>query len=348
MRVGVIPENALEWALLKTGQLPTPLLETLLTMLLARTIMLGAKFGVFEALADGPLSAEAVAEKIQADARATGKLLNGLVGAKYLRFEGGRYSLTPVARKWLLPGTEPSLHDSLLFRFMEWEIVQSCEEFLRTGTPLDIHSKFDTEEEWDLYQRGMRSLAGIGVQEVAQRTPLPAGATAMLDIGGSHGYYAVALCRKHPALRAAILDLPDAVKHAAPILARENMGDRVVHRAGNALTDDLGENAWDLVFISQLVHHFDEPTNRELVKRVARALKPGGALVIQEVIRPDSPNDTGQLGALMDLYFALTSLSGTWSVEEMADWQRGAGLAPSKPIVLRSAPGIMLQAGVKV
>ena len=161
----------------------------------------------------------------------------------------------------------------------------------------------------------------------------------MLDIGGSHGYYSVATCRRHPGLNATILDLPEATAPSASILARENMGDRVVHREGNVLTDDLGEEVWDLVFISNLVHHFDEPTNREVAKRVARALKPGGSLAILEMIRPESPNDTGQMGALMDLFFALTSLSGTWSLDEISDWEAGAGLTPGKPIKLKSIPG---------
>ena len=60
-------------------------------------------------------------------------------------------------------------------------------------------------------------------------------------------------------LRAVVLDLPEAVEHAAPILEHEGMGDRVVLRAGDALTDDLGEATYDLVFMFSLVHHFDEP-----------------------------------------------------------------------------------------
>ena len=121
------------------------------------------------------------------------------------------------------------------------------------------------------------------------------------------------------------------------------MGDRVVHRAGNALTDDLGEEAYDLVLIANLVHHFDDATNRELVRRVARALRPGGVLVIGEVIRPSAPGRGGQIGALTDLYFAVTSESGTWSFKEMAAWQRAAGLVPRRPLRLITGPGAGLQ-----
>jgi SAM-dependent methyltransferase len=264
--------------------------------------------------------------------------MNALVGSGYLRFARGKYELSPVARKWVTRTSPQSLRDKVLFEFIEWSTVEHFEDFVRTGQPFDLHSHI-SEEEWGVYQRGMRALSGLAAPEIVRRTPMPAGATAMLDIGESHGYISVAMCRRYSNLRAEILDLPAAVAQAAPILAKEGMGDRVVHRAGDALASDFGDNAWDLVFVSQLLHHFDEKTNREFARRVARALKPGGAFVILEMIRPSSPQNAGQIGALLDLYFAITSQSGTWSIEEMSDWQRDAGLLPQKPIRLRTVPG---------
>ena len=61
----------------------------------------------------------------------------------------------------------------------------------------------------------MRAMASGSAREVGRRTPVKSGARDMLDIGGSHGYYSVAICRRHPGLRAVILDLPEAIKHAA-------------------------------------------------------------------------------------------------------------------------------------
>jgi SAM-dependent methyltransferase len=112
-------------------------------------------------------------------------------------------------------------------------------------------------------------------------------------------------------------------------------------------TDDLGMQAWDLVFIANLVHHFDEQANRDLVRRIARALRPEGILVIQDFIRVQQPGEGGQIGALNELYFALTSQSGTWSLAQIADWQREAGLVPRKPRRLLSLPGAAQQAAGK-
>ena len=347
MKVGVIPENPLERVVLALGLVPAPLFETMSTMLLARTVIVATKLGIFEALAAGPLSGREVATRCNTHAVPTTKLLNALVGSGYLRLDNDQYSLAPVARKWVLESSPDSLRDNLLFRFMEWDLVEHYEDFIRTGVPLDVHSTVTSKEEWNLYQRGMRSLAALTASEVARRTPVPANARDMLDIGGSHGYNSVVLCRRHPALRAVILDLPAAVEQAAPILAKEGMGARVVHRAGNALTDDLGTETWDVIFIAQLLHHFDDATNRELARRVARALRPGGVFVVQELIRPTSPKQAGQTGTLLDLYFALTSQSGTWSYDEIADWQRQAGLEPQRPIRFQTVPGMGQQVAAK-
>jgi hypothetical protein len=41
----------------------------------------------------------------------------------------------------------------------------------------------------------------------------------------------------------------------------------------------------------------------------------------------------------MELYFALTSASGTWSMEEIVSWRRAAGLTVLKAIQFPSLPG---------
>jgi SAM-dependent methyltransferase len=123
--------------------------------------------------------------------------------------------------------------------------------------------------------------------------------------------------------------------------------ERIVHCAGNALTDDLGNEEYDLIFIGNLLHHFDEVANRDLVKRSAHALRPNGYLVIEELHRFQSPREVGELGALSNLYFAATSEAGSWSMQEIAEWQREAGLLPRKPIRLLTAPGAELQAAIK-
>jgi predicted O-methyltransferase YrrM len=347
MRIGVVPESLAERIALSLGLVPTPLVYTMSGPVLSRLIVVATKSGVFEALAPGPSTLERIATRCDTHVSATQKLLDALTSAGFLRAKRGQYRLAPVAQKWLLAGSRCSLHDMVLFSTVAAEHLEYMEEFLRSGKPLNIHEAAKDSEMWPLYQRGMRSLAFLSMDEVARRTFVPEGARDMLDIGGSHGLYSVAICQRHPGLSSIILDLPEAVEHAAPLLVQEGMGERVLHRAGNAMTDDLGSEAYDVVFVSQLTHHFAEATNRDLVQRAAGALRPGGALVIQEVVRRGSATNGGQVGGLLDLCFALTSESGTWSFEEIASWQREAGLLPRKPLRLRNLPGGGQQVAVK-
>lgn len=346
MRLGVIPESLFERVLMRLTVAPTPLADTMVALLLARALMAGTSLGLFDALAAAPLTPAEVATRCSTDERATGKLLFALAGARYLTYREGRYALAPVARKWLLSGEAQSLRDAVLQRYFDARLLEHAEEFVRTGRPTDFHTKM-TAEDWEVYQRGQRAHAVYSAPEVARRAPAPRDPREMLDVGGAHGYYSVALCRRFPSLRSTVLDLPEAVTQSAPLLAAEGMGERVAHRAGDALRDDLGREAYDLVFVGNLVHHFDDATNRELMRRVARALRPKGVCVVLEIIRAATPEEAGQIGALTDFFFAVTSAAGTWSFDEMAGWQRAAGLKPHRPIRLRLTPGYGLQCARK-
>jgi SAM-dependent methyltransferase len=203
--------------------------------------------------------------------------------------------------------------------------MNHLEEYLITGKGLEIHDTY-TEEQWNWYQLSMADLARFTARLASKMAPMPSNPTEMLDIGGSHGLYCVELCKKYPTLKATILELPQAVKTSQPILAKLNMGDRISHWTGNALTDDFGENKYDLILISNVMHHFDAEQNIKVSKKVAKALKPGGYFVIQEYLRQETSSRMEQVGIIIDMTFNLTSTSGTWSLDELKEFQEKAGL----------------------
>jgi SAM-dependent methyltransferase len=348
MKIGAIPQSALDWIALKLEIAPRALIDTHGAMLLARTVMAGAELGVFDALADRPLTAGETATAIGAADAPTALLLDALAACGYLRFRDGRFDLTRRARPWLLTAAPSSVHDKLLLQSVEWRWLETLESFVRSGRPLDFHNSM-TSEERSLYHRGMRALAGVAGTEVARLVPVPRGARRMVDLGGSHGHFAAELCRRHPGLSAEVLDLPDAIEAAAPMLAAEGLGERLVHRPGDVVTADLGVEQYDVVLMSNLAHHLDREQNLALAAKVARALRPGGAFVIQEPARGQRPGEAGQMPALLGLYFALQSRPGvrTWTIGEMAAWQRAAGLKVRRARRLRTAPGWVQQAAIR-
>jgi len=329
-----------------SGLLPPGIFECWFGMMLSRTVMAATRLDIFESLAEGPLTAAEVARCCGTHPVATEKLLNALVGVGCLQVRSRRYRLRRSARSWVLKDGQNSFRDQNLLHYMEWHWWEHCEEYVRTGKPLRVHQTMN-DEEWGIYQRGMRSGIEMPAQWVARHLPMPRTAAQMLDIGGGHGYFSVAICRRFPQLQATILDLPEAIAHAAPLLAKEGMGDRVTHRAGNALTDDLGNEVFDLVFMSAVVHHFDDMTNRQLMQRIGRALRPGGLVAIWEPVRQDAAGEIHQIGGLLDLFFGIFSEAGTWSAAEIAAWYQQAGLKTLKARSPRMMSGLALHVGCK-
>jgi len=249
----------------------------------------------------------------------------------------------------LAPGFSDSrsLSNKMIFQKIEWDWLANLETFVRTGTPMDAHGEGTTEETWRSYQLGMTDIGRLALPEAVRRTPIPKGARSMLDVGGSGGTYSAAFLRARPELRSTILDLPSAVAHAKEIVAAHGLGDRLTIEAGNVLETDLGRDRHDFVFLASVAHHFSEAQNRAAAKKFREALRPGGVYCIQDAERSAKPSPKNQVGGLFDLYFAMTSQSGTWSVAEMRGWLESAGLVPGKPIRFRTAPGIVQVWGTK-
>ena len=338
MKLKIQPENPLEWMALKMNLAPVPLIETQIYFTMARAIMAAAELGIYESIGKTSKTAEDVAKDCRTNPVGTKNLLDCLVGIGYARFSNGKYSLVPKLRKWLLKENDSNMIGKLRFQLLEWDWVGKMEEYVRTGKPLELHGSINPQE-WERYQEGMRDLSVNAAKEFAKKIPMPANATQLLDIGGSHGLYSIELCKKHSTLNATVLELPGAIDSASSISKRYDTTGRVSHKAGNALTDDLGEAKYDMVMINNVVHHFTEEQNIALAEKIHRALKPGGIYAIGEIIRNEIPGAGGVMAAVSGLYFSLTSSSGNWSESEISSWQTKAGLQKVKTLSSMTLPG---------
>jgi len=338
MKIKNQPENLLEWIALKANLAPIPLVDTQVAFNAARTIMAAAELGIYEAIGKNSKTADEVSSTCNTHPKATKHLLDALVGIGYLQWSNGNYTLKQKFHKWLLKESESNVISKLRFQIIEWEWMAKLEDYVRTGQTLEMHSSV-TAKEWQLYQEGMRDLSINIAKEVAPKIPVPNGATAMLDIGGSHGLFSIELCKRHSSLSSTIMELPGAIEAASTIAKRYDTTNRVNYVAGNALTDDLGKEKYDLIMINNVVHHFTSEQNFALAKKIVAALKPGGIYAIGEFIRQSKPGEGGVVASTTSLYFSLTSSSGTWSIDEMRAWQKSAGLKIEKPVSPMSLPG---------
>ncbi|HXC61914.1 MAG TPA: methyltransferase dimerization domain-containing protein, partial [Nitrospiria bacterium] len=209
MRIGGIPESFLEHFLNSAHLLPSPLIETLGAMALCRTVMAGNKLGVFELLAQEPQSAEAISKKLSCQRPGMEALLEALAASGYLERRGSLYANSPMARRWLTADSPYSLGHYLELDYLQWSWWGRLEEMVQTGKAVDLHQSLKgNPEAWKVYLLGLKDLAGWTSREILRRVRRPRGAKYLLDLGGGHGGYSEAVCRRYTEMRAVVFDLP--------------------------------------------------------------------------------------------------------------------------------------------
>ncbi len=340
MKFSPIAQNPIEWFALKAGLVPVPLAYSHFGFLMSKFLLEATDKGIFEAIGHKKKSLKEVAETCNLNERALHSLLGVLASMKLVKIKNDQFYLTRQSKKWLLKDSPNSLYWLLMFDnrvCLKW--MNYVGEFLQTGKGLQYHETLN-EEEWFYYQKAMEAAATATSKEAVRKIPVPPAAKLMLDIGGSHGLYSVALCNKNPGLTSTIIDLPAAVEKAKPILEKFNMGNRVLHKAGNILHEDLGHEQYDIILMASVAHHFTDEENLIVAQKAYNALKPGGHYTIIEILRRDTIQYNGDmLSSIGDFFFALSSTSGAWSLQEIKQWQKQVGFSHYKKATFLSIPG---------
>jgi 2-polyprenyl-3-methyl-5-hydroxy-6-metoxy-1,4-benzoquinol methylase len=344
VKYGVGASNPLESLALLLGKVPVPVLDALMPLMKARSILTAVELGVFEALREGALDAMEVAQRRNLDAEATELLLRTLVASGYLKQEGDLYELSAGTRRTLLEGAENELWGFTLWNAHQWKTIAGLEHLLQTGEGIDLHGTLDDPELWARYQRAMLEIARFQAKSLARHIPVPQGAKRLLDIAGSHGLFAAEICRRHQGLRGEVLELPSALEAARKLAQEEGIAALVEHREGDLRQGDFGQEEIDVVVLANILHHFQAAENIDLLRRAKAALVRGGSIAIWEIDVPASGSkaDIGDLGAL---FFRLTSNARAWRAEDYAAWLSVAGFREVKVKRILTLPGNVLVRG---
>jgi len=340
MQYGAIPTSLAERIALRAGVVPIPILDTMFAMLKARVIMAGVRLGVFEALASESHSAASLAAALRLDQSCLELLLRSLVFCNYLELDGQRYALSALGRDTMISGAAKELSGFVQWNYTQWEFVGHLEELVRTGRGLEFHSTLTDTERWRHYQTAMLETARFDAPILAKRVPVRRGATRLLDLAGSHGLMGAAICRKHPPMRSTVIDLPAAIAHARPLGEREGLTDIVEHREGDLLNDELGTD-WDVVVLSNILHHFSPRDVQRIITRAFGALNAEGTVAVWELERP-APDKAPSEGDGIALFFRLTSTAAAYSGDEYARWLVDAGFSSVKVVRPVLRPGNVL------
>jgi 2-polyprenyl-3-methyl-5-hydroxy-6-metoxy-1,4-benzoquinol methylase len=152
------------------------------------------------------------------------------------------------------------------------------------------------------------------------------GPVRVLDIAAGHGLFGIEVARQHPHAHIVALDWAPVLEVAQANAAKAGVGDRFETLPGSAFEVDYG-GPYDIVLLTNFLHHFDRPTCVGLLSKVRAALKPGGRAAALEFV----PNED-RVSPPMAAAFSLTMLAYTpagdaYTFSEYQGMYREAGFA---------------------
>lgn len=291
-------------------------------------VLTAIRLNLFETLKTQPLTAAELSAQLQTDRRGTRILLDALVALRYVDLKNGSYRLTAMTGKWLTDGG--AINFSPFFQYwgaITEQFMPRLAESIRSGQPpVNLYHWLETQPEVSRYfQEGMMAITRYVKDDVVKKITLPPTARRLLDIGGGHAMYSIALCRKYPQLSAVVFDSPQALTVGRESIAAEGMSDRIAAQNGNFLSDDLGAG-YDAALLFNIAHGLGPEANLALLRQVRAALNPGGQLIVAEQVAGVSPLPLADtvVQILNASYFHL--LGGqVYAFEEISGWLEQAG-----------------------
>ncbi len=301
----------------------------------AQILFACVELGVFEAIAAGARTATEVAMATQADARGTELLLNAAVAIGLVEKREKRFFNTPMAETCLIHGGRGYIADSLKLESAFYRRWGHLTVAVKTGQRPEDNVRDEQADDWvSRFEYALYNMARPIAPFIADALALPEDrALRVLDVGGGHGGYSIALARRYPRLTATVFELPRVVPVTREIVAQAGLADRVSVHEGDFQRDELG-NGYDLALVFGVLNGEPPEGRPALIAKVFAALNPGGRIVLRDCVL-----DAGRTGPPEAAIFALqmllaTDAGGLDTCDEWTRWLIEAGFTRPQPISL--------------
>jgi SAM-dependent methyltransferase len=309
----------------------------------AQILLACVELEVFEAIAAGAHSTAEVVAAIQADARGAELLLNAAAAVGLLEKRDNRFFNTPAAEACLTRSGQGCIADSLKLEsafYRRWGHLAAA---VKTGQRPEDNVRDERAGDWVRhFEYALYNMARPIAPGIAEALALPEDrALRVLDVGGGHGGYSIALARRYPRITATVFELPRVVPVTREIVAQAGLAERVSVQEGDFQRDDLG-NGYDVALVFGVLNGEPPEGRPALIAKVYAALKPGGRIVLR-----DSVLDADRAGPPEAAIFALqmllaTDAGGLDTRDDWARWLTAAGFTPPQSISLPAGIGSAL------
>jgi ubiquinone/menaquinone biosynthesis C-methylase UbiE len=318
--------------------------ETLRAYQQTAALRAAIELDIFTAIGDGATTAAEIAAKRSVSERGVRILCDTVVTDGFLLKSAGHYSCAPDAAVFLdrrSPACIASVAEFLSSAENVTGSLALADCVRKGGTVLPGQGAVEPDNPfWVLFARAMAPMMAMPARMIAERMA-GTGPAKVLDIAAGHGVFGIAIAQQNPQAEITALDWAPVLEVAKENAAKAGISQRFHTIPGSAFDVDFG-GSYDLVLITNFLHHFDPRTNERFLRKVHAALKPEGKAVTLEFC-PDEDRVT----PLSPARFAITMLQSTehgdaYTFPELDAMFRHAGFAQSEREILPSEQSVIV------
>jgi SAM-dependent methyltransferase len=283
--------------------------------------------GIFTAIGEGNNTPAAIGARVKASERGVRILCDYLTVQGFLSKEDGRYGLAPDAAVFLDRRSPAYLGSIVEFLTSDRhrEAHRKIADAVRKGGSALPQTPFEPDDpSWVLFAQVMMPLMRMPSEIMAAELAQAGGVRKVLDIAAGHGIFGIAIARKNPQAQIYAVDWPKVLEVARENAEQAGVTARYHIIPGSAFDVQFGTD-YDLVLITNFLHHFDPPTCTNFLRKVHTALKPGGRAAILEFV-PNPDRVTPPTAAAFSLIMlAFTPSGDAYTFRELESMAKEAG-----------------------
>lgn len=279
---------------------PDRIMQHCFAFVLSQTLATAVQLDVFTHVSQGANSVQALAQKAGTSEHGMFRLVGALTAMGYLT---DKFTLSPDAETFLVKGGPAYMGSLVCHHLVHWDDWKQLKDAVKTGTtPITaVESDADAGKFFAGMVDSLFALNFPAAQAVAAK--LGKQETA-LDIGAGSAVWSLALTKLNPQVQITAVDREEVLSRVTrPFAARFHAN--LNEKAGNFRDVDLGQN-YDVAFLGHILHSEGAARSQELLQRLHQSLKPGGTLVIAEMVADPHHNE-----ALFPQIFGLNMLMHT-------------------------------------
>ncbi|MET0752177.1 MAG: class I SAM-dependent methyltransferase [Pyrinomonadaceae bacterium] len=302
----------------------------------------GIELDVFTKIAEGKKTAKEIAEACEASERGTRILCDNLAVLGFLIKDDGKYALREDAAFFLNQSSPAYLGKAIDF-LMSPTLLEGFQNLTTAvksgGTAIPDEGSVAPENPvWVEFARGMMPMMMPAAQMMAEKLEFDEGRELkILDIAAGHGIFGINVAQRYQNAEIYALDWANVLKVAKENAEKFGVADRYKTIEGSAFDVDFG-TGYDVILLTNFLHHFDAPTNEKLLRKIYDSLAADGKVLTLEFI----PNDD-RISPPAEAAFSLIMLSSTpsgdaYTFAELKQMFQNAGFSKSEHHPLPEMP----------